>query len=80
MQKHPIRDAYHDKVSLHSDSSSVVINELKMERKLRVLTPEEREVYKLKERGLTKSEIAEKLFRSYETIKKYYKSIKSKIN
>lgn len=75
-----IREAYHDKVSLHSDVSNVIINELKRERKVKVLTPVEREVYELKEQGLNKRQIAQKLYKSVETIKDHLKIIKSKIN
>lgn len=75
-----IREAYHDKVSLHSDVSTLLISELKRERKVRVLTPAEREVYELKEKGLNKVQIAQKLYKSVETIKRQLKIIKSKIN
>lgn len=75
-----IREAYYDQVSIHADISTLIINELRMERKARVLTPAEREVYKLKEQGLTKTQIAQKLYKSVETIKKHLKMIKSKIN
>lgn len=75
-----IREAYHGKVSLHSDVSNVLISELKRERKAKVLTPAEREVYELKEQGLNKTQIAQKLYKSVETIKRQLKIIKSKIN
>ncbi|RBW68245.1 response regulator [Bacillus taeanensis] len=75
-----VREAYEGKVSLHSDVSSTVLNNLRKERKAKVLTPAEREVYDLKEKGLNKRQIAEKLFKSVETIKKHLKMIKGKIN
>ncbi|MCM3603135.1 response regulator transcription factor [Robertmurraya korlensis] len=75
-----IREAYYDKISIHSDVSSVLLKELKLERKTRVLTPTEREVFKLKEEGLNKVQIAEKLFKSVETIKKQLQMIKKKMN
>lgn len=75
-----VREAYYDKISIHSDVSSVLLKELKLERKTRVLTPTEREVFKLKEEGLNKSQIAEKLFKSVETIKKQLQMIKKKMN
>ncbi|KXZ13166.1 response regulator transcription factor [Bacillus nakamurai] len=74
-----IREAYKDKVSFNADVSSLLINELKLERKASVLTPAEREVFKLKEKGLSRAQIAEKLFKSVETIKKQLKTIKEKI-
>ncbi|WP_317906571.1 response regulator transcription factor [Bacillus subtilis] len=74
-----IREAYTDKVSFNADVSTLLINELRLERKARVLTPAEREVFRLKEKGLTRAQIAEKLFKSVETIKKQLKTIKRKI-
>ncbi|MGI2710113.1 response regulator transcription factor [Bacillus cytotoxicus] len=74
-----IRDAYQGKVSIHSDVSFTLVNALKTERKISVLTPSEREVYKLKEKGLNKNQIADMLFKSVETIKKQFKMINSKI-
>lgn len=41
-----IREAYSDKVSFNADVSSLLINELRLERKASVLTPAEREVFK----------------------------------
>lgn len=75
-----IREAYYNRVSIHSDVSNVLINELKRERKGKVLTPLEREIYELKEQGLNKSQIAQKLYKSVETIKSHLKIIKSKMN
>ncbi|OIK12904.1 LuxR family transcriptional regulator [Bacillus sp. MUM 116] len=75
-----IRAAYHDKVSIHADVSTVLISELKKERKIKVLTPTEREVYDLNKQGLNKVQIAQKLYKSVETIKRQLKIIKSKIN
>ncbi|NRD77009.1 response regulator transcription factor [Bacillus sp. BRMEA1] len=74
-----IREAYSGKVSLHSDVSTVLINKIKTDRKIKVLTPAEREVYKLKAQGLSKNQIAEKLFKSIETIKKQLKMINKKL-
>ncbi|MGG3641477.1 response regulator transcription factor [Bacillus gobiensis] len=74
-----VREAYYDNVSFNADVSTLLVNELRMERKARVLTPAEREVYILKEKGLNKTQIAKKLFKSVETIKKQWKTIKRKI-
>lgn len=74
-----IREAYHDKISLHSDVSNLVVHELKKERKLKILTPTEREVYDLQEKGLSKPQIAQQLFKSVETVKKQLKFIKRKM-
>ncbi|RJS62986.1 response regulator [Priestia filamentosa] len=75
-----VRDAYEGKVSLHSDVSPILVKELKKERKIKVLTPTERDVYELKEKGLSRKQIAEKLYKSVETVKKQLKIIRSKIN
>ena len=64
-----VREAFANKVSIHPDVSSVVINALTTERKISVLTPSERQVYTLKEKGLNKVQIADVLFKSVETIK-----------
>lgn len=74
-----IREAFYDKNCLHSDVSAVLVGALRTERKARVLTPSEREVFYLKESGHSKTEIAEKLFKSVETIKKQVQKIYSKI-
>ncbi|MFE6139488.1 response regulator [Bacillus sp. NPDC057893] len=74
-----IREAFYDKNCLHSDVSAILVDALKIERKARVLTPSEREVFYLKESGLSKAEIAKKLFKSAETIKKQLQKIYSKI-
>ncbi len=74
-----IREAYTGRISLHPDVSSKLICELKLERKARSLSPAEREVFILKEKGLTKLEIAKKLFKSIDTIKNQLKNINKKI-
>ncbi|HDX9654729.1 response regulator transcription factor [Bacillus sp. GL1(2024)] len=74
-----IREAFYDKNCLHSDVSAVLVGALKTERKARALTPSEREVFYLKESGHSKAEIAKKLFKSAETIKKQLQKIYSKI-
>lgn len=74
-----VRDAYYGKVSIHSDASTVLVDGLRSERKLGVLTTSEREVYKLKEKGFNRNQIAKKLFKSVKTIKKHIKTINSKI-
>jgi DNA-binding NarL/FixJ family response regulator len=74
-----VREAFANKVSIHPDVSSVVINALTTERKISVLTPSERQVYTLKEKGLNKVQIADVLFKSVETIKNTKKKINDKI-
>ncbi|MEF3305469.1 response regulator transcription factor [Paenibacillus sp. GYB003] len=75
-----VREANAGKVRLHSDVSGVVTAELRKERKLKILTQAEREVYELKDRGFSKAQIAQKLYKSVETVKKQLKLIHSKLN
>ncbi|MDR7207028.1 response regulator [Priestia megaterium] len=74
-----VREAFRGKVSLHADVTNVLVGELRKERKVKILTPTEREVYTLKEQGLNKSQIADKLYKSVETIKRQLRIIKSKM-
>ncbi|MEW2210806.1 response regulator [Streptomyces rimosus] len=75
-----IREAYLNKVNIRPDIFNIIMNELKFERKTRVLTPIESEVYRLNVKGYTRNQIAEKLFKSKETIKKQLQIIKKKLN
>lgn len=76
-----IRAAQLKQVSIHPDICHILISELKKERKLRyVLTPIERQVYDLREKGMNRNEIAKALFKSEETVKKQIKQIQVKIN
>ncbi|MED4057134.1 response regulator (plasmid) [Niallia taxi] len=75
-----IREAHLNKVNIRPDIFNVIMNELKLERKTRVLTPIESEVYRLKIKGFTRSQIAQKLVKSTETIKKQLQIIKKKLN
>ncbi len=70
-----IRDAHGNKVSIHADATIAVIKEMQ----LSVLTPAEKEIYYLKEKGLNKTQIAQKLFKSVETIKTQLRSMKEKL-
>ena len=70
-----IRDAYANKADIHSDAAEVVRNEIQ----LSILTPMEREVYELKQQGLNKKQISEKLFKSINTIKSQIRSIRGKL-
>ncbi|MED3965804.1 response regulator transcription factor [Niallia taxi] len=75
-----IREAYENKVNIRSDIFNVVMKELKLERKTRVLTPIENEVYRLKKQGLTNNQMADKLVKSVTTIKKQLQIIRKKLN
>ncbi|WP_217635314.1 response regulator transcription factor [Paenibacillus sp. yr247] len=70
-----IRDAHQGKAAIHADVAHAVRTELRLSQ----LSPMEREVYQLKQQGLTKTQIAEKLIKSVNTIKSQLKSIKEKL-
>lgn len=70
-----IREAYQGKSTFHADIAEVIRAELR----LSVLTPMERQVYQLRKQGLNNTQIAEKLFKSLNTIKSQIKSIRNKI-
>jgi DNA-binding NarL/FixJ family response regulator len=70
-----IREAAVGKASLQADIAEAVRTELK----LSILTPMEREVYDMKARGFNKTQIADKLFKSVNTIKTQLKSIRDKL-
>lgn len=75
-----IRETYIDKINIRPDIFNIIRNELKNERVTRILTPSELDVYKLKEKGLSRNEMAEKLLKSVETIKKQLQNIKKKLS
>jgi len=70
-----IRDVHHGKYTIHSDAALEVIREIQ----LSMLTPAEKEIYNLRRRGLSKSQIAQRLFKSVNTIKTQLRSIKNKL-
>jgi len=70
-----IRDAVNNKTGIHPDAAAAVISQIQ----LMSLTPMEREVYDLWEQGHSKNEIAEKLHKSFNTVKTQLKSLKSKL-
>jgi two-component system, NarL family, response regulator DevR len=71
-----IRDVYNGIISIHPDASLELIKEVQ----LSILTPVEREVYHLKQKGLTREQIASKLFKSINTIKTQIRSIRNKLS
>uniref|UniRef100_UPI003F4925A1 response regulator n=1 Tax=Niallia taxi TaxID=2499688 RepID=UPI003F4925A1 len=75
-----IRETYIDKINIRPNIFNIIRNELKNERVTRILTPSELDVYKLKEKGLSRNEMAEKLLKSVETIKKQLQNIKKKLS
>jgi two-component system response regulator DevR len=77
-----IREAVQEQSSIHPDIANVLRNGYKAalkEMKLQVLTPEERKVYELNIRGLSKPKIAEQLHKSIYTVKNQLKTIRDKL-
>ncbi|WP_173275081.1 response regulator transcription factor [Paenibacillus sp. NEAU-GSW1] len=70
-----IREAYAGQASIHSDAALAMREEIR----LMQLSPSEREIYELKERGCSRTEISERLCKSLNTIKTQIRSIRSKI-
>ncbi|MGE5703717.1 MAG: response regulator [Clostridia bacterium] len=70
-----IRNAYHGKNTIHSDAAAAIVKEMQ----IGVLTPSEKEVYRLKKKGFTKTQISEQLHKSVNTIRTQLKSIKKKL-
>ncbi|MDQ6421958.1 response regulator transcription factor [Paenibacillus sp. LHD-117] len=70
-----IREAYADQASIHSDAALVMREEIRFMQ----LSPSEREIHELKERGYSRTEIAELLSKSLNTIKTQIRSIRSKL-
>jgi DNA-binding NarL/FixJ family response regulator len=78
-----IHEAVEGRNRIHSDASSALltrIKEEKKEKKIRLLTSSEQEIYTLQQKGYSRKKIAESLFKSVETVKKQIQSIKKKLN
>ncbi|MBD0379603.1 response regulator transcription factor [Paenibacillus sedimenti] len=74
-----IRAAYKGRVSIHPDCSAIVTQELRRERKLRVLSPAERSVQDLREEGKTRKQIAEYLVTTADNVKRHIYNIRKKL-
>jgi two-component system response regulator DevR len=70
-----IRQAYNGQSSIHSDAATVLRSEIQ----LMALSPMEREVYELKTQGMNKTQISQKLNKSFNTVKSQLKSIREKL-
>jgi DNA-binding NarL/FixJ family response regulator len=75
-----IQEAVEGRNRIHSDSSPALLSKIKKEKKIRLLTSSEQEIYSLQQKGYSKKKIAETLFKSVETVKKQVQSIKKKLN
>lgn len=75
-----IREAVEGRNQIHSDAAGALLGKMREEKKLRSLTSSEREVYNLEKKGYTKSDIAERLYKTIDTIKKHSRSWRRKLN
>jgi DNA-binding NarL/FixJ family response regulator len=70
-----VREAVEDRASIHADVAEVMRTEIR----LMDLTVSEREIFDLKKQGLNKTQIAEKLHKSLNTVKTQVRSIRDKL-
>lgn len=70
-----IREAYADQASIHPDAALAMREEIR----LMLLSPSEREIHELKERGYSRTEISELLNKSLNTIKTQIRSVRNKL-
>jgi DNA-binding NarL/FixJ family response regulator len=70
-----IREAYANQASIHPDAALAMREEVR----LMQLSPSEREIHELKERGYSRTEISEMLNKSLNTIKTQIRSVRSKL-
>lgn len=70
-----INDAHNGKPSIHASAANVIRNSLILGQ----LTSSEKRIYKLKLKGLTNAEIADRLYNSPNTIRNHIKSIRKKL-
>lgn len=70
-----IREAFADQASIHPDAALAMREEIR----LMQLSPSEREIHDLKERGYSRTEISELLNKSLNTIKTQIRSVRNKL-
>ncbi|KAB2488194.1 response regulator transcription factor [Priestia endophytica] len=75
-----IYDAAQGKSKIHYDASGALLSKMQEEKKMRLLTSSEQEVYRLQKKGYSRTKIAEQLFKSVNTVKKQIQSIRKKLN
>lgn len=75
-----IYQAVEGRNQIHADAAGALLGKIREEKKLSVLTNSEKEVYKLEKKGYPKKDIAERLYKTIDTIKKHSKSWKRKLN
>lgn len=70
-----IRQAHRNQISLHSDATGAILREIR----LQSLTPMEKNIYDLKEKGLTRKQIAQHNHTTLDTIGTHLKNISKKL-
>jgi DNA-binding NarL/FixJ family response regulator len=75
-----IHEAVEGRNQIHSDAVGALLGKMREEKKLRSLTSSEREVYNLEKKGYKKKDIAERLYKTIDTIKKHSRSWRKKLN
>ncbi|MBG9812340.1 hypothetical protein ABD68_12265 [Bacillus endophyticus] len=75
-----IYDVAQGKSKIHYDASGALLSKMQEEKKMRLLTSSEQEVYRLQKKGYSRTKIAEQLFKSVNTVKKQIQSIRKKLN
>ncbi|EGI2115100.1 response regulator transcription factor [Listeria monocytogenes] len=75
-----IYQAIEGRNQIHADAAGALLSRVREEKKLRRLTDSEKEVYKLEQKGYPKKDIAKRLYKTIDTIKKHSKSWRKKLN
>ncbi|MCY9024090.1 response regulator transcription factor [Priestia megaterium] len=75
-----IYQAVEGRNQIHADAAGALLSRMREEKKLRRLTDSEKEVYKLEQKGYPKKDIAKRLYKTIDTIKKHSKSWRKKLN
>ncbi|MBV6737783.1 response regulator transcription factor [Priestia megaterium] len=75
-----IYQAIEGRNQIHADAAGALLSRMREEKKLRRLTDSEKEVYKLEQKGYPKKDIAKRLYKTIDTIKKHSKSWRKKLN
>lgn len=70
-----IRDAHAGRPALHPDAVPALVQEVRLAQ----LTPSERELFEMRERGLSRSQISAALNKSINTVKTQLRSIREKL-
>ena len=75
-----IYQAVEGRNQIHADAAGALLGKIREDKKLSSLTNSEKEVYKLEKKGYPKKEIAKRLYKTIDTIKKHSKSWRKKLN